>query len=392
MRPLNPGELEIPVAPPDAAYGGYPDLADIERILVIKLGHHGDVLLASPVFSALRAALPGASIDAYIVRESLPVLEGHPAISRFLLLDRAARRRGALARLAEEVRIFRALRAGRYDLVLSLSESERGRIAARVSGAPLRVGFRLGGRRSSGYTHLVSRPSLARHVVERNLDALRRIGIFPAASGRGLTFALSDSDREPVRARLAAEGIEPGGFVHIHPASRWRFKSWPAERFADVVRALGSAGVRCVLTAAPDPAEKAMVARIVALAGQARPVDLAGAVTLKQLGALIECSAALLCVDSLPLHIASALTHPVVALFGPSSEKDWGPWQNPRARVVVTDFACRPCGLDGCGGSKVSECLVELPAARIMSALEDLIGSAAFSRDAGPSGSQEPSR
>jgi heptosyltransferase-3 len=389
---VKPGDFDSSVDSPDATYGGYPDLTRVRRILVIKLGHHGDVLLASPVFSALQAALPGAEIDAYISRESLAVLEGHPAIARFLLLDRAARRRGALARMAEEFRVFGALRAGRYDLVLSLSESDRGRIAARVSGAPLRVGFKLRGRSSPGYTHLVSRPSLARHVVERNLDALRRIGIFPDVSGRALNFPLPEADRESVRVRLAAEGIEQGGFVHVHPASRWLFKTWPAERVAEVVRRLGSSGMRCVLTAAPDPAEKAMVARIVALSGHARPVDLAGAVTLKQLGALIDSSAALLCVDSLPLHIASALKHPVVALFGPSSEKDWGPWQNPNARVLATDFPCRPCGLDGCGGSKVSDCLVELPGARVIAALEDVIGATALSRRTDPPRSQDPPR
>lgn len=63
----------------------------------------------------------------------------------------------------------------------------------------------------------------------------------------------------------------------------------------------------------------------------------------------------------MPLHIASALKKPTVVLFGPSSEQEWGPRDNPRAEVLRQPYSCRPCGLDGCGGSKVSDCLVMLP-------------------------------
>lgn len=360
-------------APPEATYGGYPDLSGVRRVLVVKLRHHGDVLLSSPVFAALAVALPQASVDAFVNRETLPMLQGHPHVAGFLLLDRTVRERGLAARLGEELRLRRALRAGGYDLVINLTEGDRGRFAARVSRAPLRVGFAPRGRAVKGYTHLVKQPATPRHAVERNLDALRRIGIFPSAESRALHFAIPAADRAIVRERLAGERLEPGRFVHVHPASRWRFKTWPAERVAEVVLAMATRGLRCVLTAAPDPAERAMTARIAGLAAPARPVDLAGALTLKQLGAVMDEAAALLTVDSVPLHMASALQRPMVALFGPSSEREWGPWGNPHARVLAGDFPCRPCGLDGCGGSKVSDCLVRLPVARVIATLERLL-------------------
>ncbi len=358
---------------PDAAYGGYPDLSRLKRVLVVKLRHHGDVLLATPVFRALRAALPQARLDAFINRETLPMLEGNPDVDGFVMLDRAARNHGLLARFGEELRLRRALRAGGYDAVINLTEGDRGRLAGRVAGAAVRVGFAPRGRAVSGYTHLVKQPATPRHAVERNLDALRRMGIFPPPEACALRFVVPDADRAAVRTRLAAAGLEPGRFVHVHPASRWRFKTWPAERMAEVVQALATRGLRCVLTAAPDASERAMTARIASLAAAAHPVDLAGELTLKQLGAVMDEAAALLTVDSVPLHMASALQRPVVALFGPSSELEWGPWNHPRAEVITAGFACRPCGLDGCGGSKVSDCLVRLPAARVVAALERLL-------------------
>jgi heptosyltransferase-3 len=74
------------------------------------------------------------------------------------------------------------------------------------------------------------------------------------------------------------------------------------------------------------------------------------------------------------MHIAAAMGTPAVALFGPSGEVAWGPWQVPQ-RIVVSDrHPCRPCGLDGCGGGKVSECLTTLSVDRVHAALTALLG------------------
>ena len=63
---------------------------------------------------------------------------------------------------------------------------------------------------------------------------------------------------------------------------------------------------------------------------------------------------------------------PTVALFGPSGEAEWGPW-NTRSSVVSTTHSCRPCGQDGCGGGKVSECLTLLPVDAVFSAATELL-------------------
>ena len=112
--------------------------------------------------------------------------------------------------------------------------------------------------------------------------------------------------------------------------------------------------------------------------------DFSGKTSLKELGAMIEMSRALISVDSVPIHLASALEKPTVALFGPTSEETWGPWRNPSSRVVVQDLSCRPCYRPGCGGSGKSDCLETLGAEQIIKALEDLIpigGECHFPRD-----------
>ena len=108
----------------------------------------------------------------------------------------------------------------------------------------------------------------------------------------------------------------------------------------------------------------------------ARVVDIGGLLSLRELAALTARARLFVGVDSAPMHIAAAMRTPAVALFGPSSEIAWGPWQ-ARARVVVSAHPCRPCGLDGCGGGKVSECLTTLPVERVHAACLELLAETA---------------
>jgi heptosyltransferase-3 len=159
------------------------------------------------------------------------------------------------------------------------------------------------------------------------------------------------------------EKVPQGPYVVIHPTSRWRFKCWPAEKMREIAKKLIERGVKVVVTAGPGEDVEAIVKDLPVL-------NFCGALQLKEFAALIRSSACLLCVDSLPFHIASALKKPVVALFGPTSEITWGPWRNPEAVVLTENFSCRPCYQDGCGGSKKSDCLEQISVERVWSALE----------------------
>lgn len=88
--------------------------------------------------------------------------------------------------------------------------------------------------------------------------------------------------------------------------------------------------------------------------------SLSGQLSLKELAALTQAANRLLALDSAPTHIAAAVGTPTVALFGPSGDKQWGPWGVPSASSPARNTPCRPCGADGCGGGKVSDCLTSL--------------------------------
>lgn len=346
-------------------YGNYPNLSGVKKALVIKLRHHGDVLLTSPVFSFLKSEIPGATVDALIYQETAPMLEGHPAISKLHLYDKNWKKGSFFHRWKNELKLLKQIRKEGYDLVINLTEGDRGAIVSLASGAKIRVGLDpekkgfLG--KSRAFTHLVKPCRTPRHTVEKNLDALRKIGLFPEIDERELTFFISDEVK-----RRVAEKV-PQEFIVIHPVSRWKFKCWPATHVAQLIRQLHEEGQLIVLTASSDKDEMKMIEEIVVKCEGVPVTNLAGQLTLKELGAVIDRSEVLICVDSVPLHIASALKKPVVALFGPTSDINWGPWNNPHAHVVTQKMSCRPCLMDGCGGSKRSDCLATLPVDIVLS-------------------------
>jgi heptosyltransferase III len=367
----------MPSPLPDAV-----DLASVRRVLVTKLRHHGDVLLASPVFTTLRRAAPHAELDALVYRETAPMLAGHPAIAGLYTIDRDWKRQGVLAQFRAERGLHATLRARRYDLIVHLTEHPRGATLARTLKPRYAVAReRPGASRwwARSFTHLYRQPlATPRHAVEANLDALRRLGVQPGEDDRRLVLVPGAAAEARADALLAQHGLGRGAFVQCHPGSRWLFKCWPAASTAALLDRI-AADHAIVVTGAPDERERALVAEVLAAiapATRSRVVDLSGALTLSELAALTSRALAFVGVDSAPMHIAAAVGTPVVVLFGPSGEREWGPWRVRAEVVASTHHACRPCGIDGCGGGKVSECLTTLPVERVHAAFMRVTGSA----------------
>jgi heptosyltransferase-3 len=338
-------------------------LGECGRALVVKLRHHGDVLLAAPVLRALKAQSPQLEVDALVYDDTAPMLDGHPSLSQLHTVGRKWKAEGS--RLFHEMTLFRKLRGRKYDLIVHLSEQPRGAWLARTLGARYRVAPKMPDRGAfwqNSFTHLY--PLIERrHQVEVNLDALRRIGLQPGVAERKIDFVPGAA------AEAKVQGLVQGPYIHIHPASRWRFKCWPAEKNAELINRLTAEGHQVVITASPSSEETRFVEAILQ---KAKAINLAGQLSIKELGALAARAKLFIGVDSMPMHLACAVGTRTVALFGPSGEFQWGPW-NVEHRVIRTSHSCRPCGQDGCGGGKVSECLVLLSVDAVHAAARELL-------------------
>lgn len=353
------------------------DPAQLRRALVIKLRHHGDVLLASPVLSCLKQAAPQCEIDALVFADTAPMLQGHPALHTLHCLGRDWKKLGPLQQLQKEWGVLKALSTRHYDLIIHLTDHPRGAWLTHL----LKPRWAVAPQRSKGgkwwkasFTHLYKTVGGGRrHTVDTHLDALRRLGIRPAGDARKLLLVPGRTAEARIDALLQEHQLEQGAFIQIHPASRWFFKCWPADSNAELLRALSAQGHRLVLTGAPDQREREMVEAIITRAGV--PVtNLTGQLNLSELGALTARARLFVGVDSAPMHIAAAVGTPCVALFGPSGDREWGPWE-VKNRIVTSKHSCRPCGQDGCGGGKVSECLYAIGVQQVLQAIDEVLAS-----------------
>jgi heptosyltransferase-3 len=363
----------MPYGPADAV-----DLTAIKRALVIQLRHHGDVLLTSPVYTVLKNHAPSVEIDALVYAETRHMLDFHPAISQVHIVDPRWKELGAPVRLMHEWRLHAAMRARSYNLIVHLSEHPRGAWLARSLGARYAVAHDFPRKHRAwkqSFTHLVPLPANGRrHRVELNLDALRRLGIQPEDDERRLVLVPGADAERSVDDLLAKKGLTAKKFIHFQPGSRWLFKCWPAQRAAALIDELSRRGERIALTSGPDKGELALNAEILGRI-KTQVVTLCGdpMLTLKQLAALTARAKLFIGVDSAPMHIAAAMQTPTVALFGPSGDVEWRPWKVPHRVVASSEHACRPCGNDGCGGGKVSECLSFLPLEQVLGAVDSLL-------------------
>ncbi|NGX40626.1 MAG: Lipopolysaccharide core heptosyltransferase RfaQ [Candidatus Anoxychlamydiales bacterium] len=340
-------------------YTNYIDFKDVKKILVIKLRHLGDVLLTTPVFYNLKNNYRDVKVDAFIYEDSKYILKNNPYVDEILTYDRGIKKLGFFKRLIKELKILKNIRKKKYDLVINLTEGDRGAIAAYFSKAKYRVGVdpeKTGFfKKEKIYTHIVKNPKTKRHIVEKNLDALRKIGVFAKDEDKKLHFDVSDAAKEKIQKILDENNITTNDYILIHPSTRWRFKCF--DKFDELARLLHKKNEKIIVVAGKQDYEIDMVKKII---NDLPILNLAGKVNIDELAALILFSKNFYCVDSFSFHLSSALKSNVRAFFGPTCEIGFGPWQNENAKIIKSNFSCRPCSLDGCGGSKVSECLTSI--------------------------------
>jgi len=375
-----------------------PNKKDIKSILVIKLRNIGDVLLMSPLFSNLREHFPQARICALVNSGTDAMLTKNPCIDHIYVYDRSTKKAPLSRRITHELGLLLALRRERFDLVLNLTEGDRGALAALASGAATRIGVDALGRGFSGKNRIFSKtlapPPANMHTVDVDLRMLEAIDL--PITRKKVSFHFDDRDAAAASSRLAATGFEPKRFFLAHCTSRWMFKTMPpatAARLLDLLRE--ATGLPCLITSSPERKELDYLAEVQRHTRSGN-LPVFSDLTLKELGALIHMARFFTGVDSAPMHMAAAMDVPVLAVFGPTTVRAWGPWDNnlwenpyregrgvlksSRNLVLQSDRECVPCKRDGCNGSKVSDCLAFTETA-LVSAVDEFLALIGFRPD-----------
>jgi heptosyltransferase-2 len=319
--------------------------------LVIQTAFLGDVVLTTPLLAAL--AERHGPLEVVTTPAAAALLAGHPAVAQVIAYDK----RGADRGLGGLWRMGRRLRARQYARAYLPHRSWRSAALALLAGARERTGF-ADSSAAATYTRRIPRPAIG-HEVER---LLALAGSSPAGSP-AVHLRLTADDRAEADAWLRARSISPG-FVALAPGSIWGTKRWPG--YAELAAALEAPVV--VLGGPEDTA----LAEQVAAAAPTRTHSAAGALGLRASAALVAQASVLVTNDSAPLHLATAVGTPVVAVFGPTVPAfGFGPRGARDVIVEHPSLACRPCSAHGPQVCPLGHhrCMRELSVASVLAAI-----------------------
>lgn len=345
------------------------------NILLIKLRHHGNVLLTTPVARALKEKFPASQIDLLVYEGTEPLVKNNSDFRHIWSWNRDLR---GWKSLASHLRVFFQMKKQRYDWVLHLSDQMQGALMAKLLAQQGSVGIDYPRRRDvfwkSCFTHLVPLfPSNTQHTVEQNLAVLAPLQIESAGNKAGCRLEIDPVDRERVKNLLAKHHLKQPYLV-VHPAARWVFKCWEDDRFAEVLEYFAHQGWSIVVTSSPDEKEKNLVQQIFKKISAPQVISLAGQLTLGELAALIAGARLFVGVDSVPMHMAAALKKDTVALFGPSKVNEWHPWQTCFRLIDARDYGPL-LDPDEVNTSTCERYLKNIPVAPVIAAIQELLDS-----------------
>jgi heptosyltransferase-2 len=336
----------------------------LSRILLVQTAFLGDIVLTTPLLRELKRAHPGSTTTLVTTPLGNALLSGHPAIDEIVIHDKRKKDKG----IGGVLRAVRSLRSAHFDIAIAAQRSARTGILVRGSGAPLRIGFE----KAAGawaYTDRVPWNSND-HAVKRYLALAGPAGADPNADPTP-SLPVKEDARKRVDALLRDQGVSATeSLLAVAPGSIWGTKRWTPEGFADVIRQAPSLGLRAILTGSPD--EEQLCREVARLAGGDTPV-LAGTTGLPELVALIARAQVLVCGDSGPGHVASAVGTPVVAIFGPTVPAfGYTPWGERNAIVERLGLECRPCDAHGPQVCPLGHhrCMTEIAATEVVAALQ----------------------
>ena len=303
------------------------------RLLIVRLSAMGDIIHAMPAVSALRRHCPDAFIGWAIEQRWAPLLTSrdqqqpsHRGPEQPLVdaVHRTTLKRWKAAPLAKDSRqaiaaIRAELRGQHYDAAIDLQGAIRSAVLARMSGAKKLVGEASPREYPARWWFDQKVETRAAHVIEQAHEVIggfvrQQLPITP-------TEFPYDSAAEQWAESLVGKR---GRFAILNPGAGWGAKCWPAERYGTIASELKKNGVTNLVNVGPG--ESHLGTEVVAQSdGAASVVEC----SISQLIALTRRAALFIGGDTGPMHLASALQVPVVAIFGPTDPQRNGPFNSP---------------------------------------------------------------
>jgi heptosyltransferase-2 len=312
-----------------------------KNIIVRMPNWVGDLVMATPVLEDLRHQWPEAKITAMCKTGLASLLDHDPNVDEIF----SFRRPSGWIHHIHSNDIIDPLRLGKFDLGVLLTNSFSSAWWFWRGHVRNRIGYK-GNMRNWLLNKAVPFPPAkeTQHLVITYKMLLEPLGI-PVSSNPPRLY-VAPEETAAARALLATYGVKPGNIVvGINPGAAYgSAKCWLPERYREVtLRLMENPNTYVVYFG--DPVGAPLVQTICTDMPE-RVINLAGRTTLRELMALIKSCSIFLTNDSGPMHMASALNIPLLALFGSTSDVKTGPYNG--GKIIHKHVECSPCYLKVC--------------------------------------------
>ncbi len=326
----------------------------MKNILIIKPGAIGDLLHLTPVIRALWNKFPGVRISVLVGNKvTASLFRYNPKVHDIIVFDKKGEHRSLLGLF----NLWRRIREGRYDLVVNFQRSNLKTWFLATAAFPCRL--------------LVYHKAKDRiiHAVVNHLETVAPLGIVPT----DLDLELFTSADDDSFAQWLLNGPEYAGrkVICLNPGASNRIKCWSADRFAALAdRIIDELGARVIIVGGSD--ERDLADSICGGMNNA-PLDMVGKMTLTQLGAVLKKCEVLVSGDTGPMHLATAVKTPVVALFGAIDPNRTGPVGKGHRVIRHVEVKCVPCNAKTCINAVHLECMERITVDEVFSTVAEML-------------------
>ncbi len=305
-----------------------------QNILVRMPNWIGDLVMATPVLTDLRAAFPEAAITAMCCTPLCELLKLDASIDELFCFTRPSNK---FLRREEHRNIIAKIQAGKFDTAILLTNSFSSAWRCWQGKVTRRIGYSAHLRRLL-LTDPVLWPKKKMHQVDLYKRLLSPLGVPHSDTAPRLFVSKKEVDES--KELLYQRGYVKGKkLIGINPGAAYgSAKCWPPERFRALALELLKEG--CVVFF--GDASIFSLVREICKGLPEEAMNLAGTTSLRELACIIKDCDLLITNDSGPMHIAAAFDTPLIALFGSTDAEATGPYGKPDA-VINKHASCSPC-------------------------------------------------
>ncbi len=338
----------------------YKEMDPQQKILLIKLGAAGDVILSVPSMRMLKKRYPKSHLTVMVDKKLGGLIANVPYVDDVVLVQRKK-----LSNFLYLLKTAKRLRREQFDFSVDLQNTKWTHLLSWLGGVKLRFGYKRG---HLGF--LLNRPDptydQAAPPIQHQFRILSKAGV--TELDQSLELGSNQESEQRVENIFKKIPIGPltrvVGFV-VGSSPAWQTKRWPLHYFEELAeRLLDRFDIRILLIGAPDEQE---------IANQFSPVlsphvhNLVGQTQLEDLVPLLKHCHVLITGDTAPLHVSSAVATPVVSIFGPTSPSRHMP-PHERSTVMVKNLPCQPCYSGKCHQKEKMACLNKISVQEVFQA------------------------